>query len=266
MRSRRPAVNNDNDLGRALSELGPLVEWPTTGDLSVRVARFVAATPQPRRRWASAPVPRLAFALAILMLTVVGGTLAWAPAREAVADRLGLPGIDITSRDTLPPVGGQLELGERVSASDARSQAGFPVAPPPESLGAPTTWLLVHPSGAQVSYVYGQTASLPEVGETGAGLLISQLQGTTNDSFIRKLLDPGSTLEVVDTGGSAGFWIAGEPHGFMYVAPDGTFHEERIRLAGNVLIWTRGDVTYRIESALPLDRVLEIARELRAPG
>lgn len=266
MRSRRAAVNADNDLDRALSGLGPLVEWPTTGDLSGRVARRVAAAPQPGRRWAWTPAPRLAFAVAVLVLAVVGGILAWAPARETVADRLGLPGVDITSGDTVPSVGGDLELGERMAVSESQVRAGFPVVSPPESLGTPAAYLLVNQWGAQVSYAYPASTAFPEVGDTGAGLLISQLQGTTNDSFIRKLLDPGSTLEVVDIDGAAGFWIAGQPHGFMYMAPDGTFHEERIRLAGNVLIWTLSDITYRIESVLPLDRVLEIGRELHAPG
>lgn len=258
-------MNAESDLERTLSELGNEVAWPAAAGLSTRVAARVSTMPPYRRRWWSS-APRFAFATAAMLLVIAAGTLAWAPARETIADRLGLGDIEITSDHSLPPAGVELALGERVAAGDAAARAGFPVAPPLASLAGPDVYMLVNPWGAQVSYAYRPTDSLPEVGDSGVGLLVSQLQGATTDSFIRKLLGSGSTLEVVDVGGEPGYWIAGEPHGFVYLAPDGSFHEEEIRLAGNVLIWTRGDVTYRIESALPLDRVREIARDLRPPS
>lgn len=254
----------DPQIESALADAASVVDWPHAEGMSARVAARIAGAPR-RRQWVALPrFPRLAFAIAAVLLAIVGGALAWAPARDTVADRLGLPGIDITTGSKLPPAGSWLDLGERTTPEEASARAGFRPAPPPDTLGSPQTYLLVNPWGTQITYAYPPSGSLPEVGETGVGLLISQLAGTTNDSFIRKLLNPESTLELVDVGGAAGYWIAGQSHAFVYLAPDGTFHEEAIRLAGNVLIWTRGDVTYRIESALPLDRVIEIARHLEA--
>jgi hypothetical protein len=45
--------------------------------------------------------------------------------------------------------------------------------------------------------------------------------------------------------------------------PDGTIVPDTVRLAGNVLIWQRGSLTIRLESALPLRTALRIARTVR---
>jgi hypothetical protein len=38
------------------------------------------------------------------------------------------------------------------------------------------------------------------------------------------------------------------------------------RLAGNVLVWTRGDLTLRLEGNLTRQRALELARSIREPA
>lgn len=142
MRSRQLTMNAESDLERTLSELGNEVAWPAAAGLSTRVAARVSTMPPYRRRWWSS-APRLAFATAAMLLVIAAGTLVWAPARETIADRLGLGDIEITSDHSLPPAGVELALGERVAAGDAAARAGFPVAPPLASLAGPDVYLLV---------------------------------------------------------------------------------------------------------------------------
>jgi hypothetical protein len=48
-------------------------------------------------------------------------------------------------------------------------------------------------------------------------------------------------------------FLSGEPH---VVTPPN-------RLAGNTLLWVRGDTTYRLETALGRDAALRLARSVR---
>lgn len=253
-------MNTDAELERILRELGEQVSWPDASPIASSVARQIAVRrPQQRRRWE----PRqLALAAVIIMAVALGGLAAWPTARETVADRIGVLGIEISGDSQRTPAGSALNLGEHVSLDEAQHLAGFDISTPPAKLGKPDVFILNPAWGTQVSFAFHPTTDLPEVGESGVGLLISELQGSTNDSFIRKFLEEGTTMEVLNVNGETAFWIAGQPHAFVYTAPDGSFHQEDMRLAGNVLLWTADGVTYRIESMLPRDDVLAIAQQL----
>jgi hypothetical protein len=70
-------------------------------------------------------------------------------------------------------------------------------------------------------------------------------------------------VEEVTVGGEPGYWFSGEPHFFTYIDADGQFREERTRLAGNTLIWQRGDLTLRLEGQLPKEEAVRIAESMR---
>lgn len=257
-------MNADADLEQVLRDLGDQIEWPDATHISEVVGREIAMHRHPRRsRWQPR---RLAVAALLVFAIALGGIAAWPSARETVADRLGVPGIEISRESQRAPAGSTLQLGEHVMLGDAQERAGFAISAPPQSLGTPDVYVLSPDWGTQVSFAFHPTATLPEVGDSGVGLLISELQGSTTDSFIRKFLDEGTTMEVVEVRGEVGYWIAGSPHAFVYTAPDDSFHQEDMRLAGNVLLWTAGDVTYRIESMLPRDAVIQIAQQLGPVG
>jgi hypothetical protein len=57
----------------------------------------------------------------------------------------------------------------------------------------------------------------------------------------------------VDVNGAVGVFVAGEPH--LVVPPN--------RLAGNTVLWVRGDATYRLETALGRAGALRLARSVR---
>ena len=58
-------------------------------------------------------------------------------------------------------------------------------------------------------------------------------------------------------------WLTGKPHLFWYTDATGSLTSERIRLAGNTLLWAHGSLIFRLESALSLNQALRIASSLR---
>ena len=94
------------------------------------------------------------------------------------------------------------------------------------------------------------------------GLLLTQFRGYVNQDFLGKTLGPGTSLVPVVVNGEPGFWIEGAAHAFSYpVAGDGR-QEDRVRLAGNVLLWTRNGVTLRLEIAGGQADALRIAESM----
>jgi len=57
----------------------------------------------------------------------------------------------------------------------------------------------------------------------------------------------------VDVDGGFGVFVSGDAH--LVVPPN--------RLAGNTLLWVRGETTYRLETALGRDGALRLARSVR---
>jgi hypothetical protein len=60
-------------------------------------------------------------------------------------------------------------------------------------------------------------------------------------------------------------WIRGAPHVVMFRTRSGRVQDFTTRLAGNVLVWTRGDLTLRLEGELTKKRALELARSITEP-
>ena len=91
---------------------------------------------------------------------------------------------------------------------------------------------------------------------TPAPVLVSQLRASDGGTLLKKVAGMAGTVETAQIdGGPTGIWIAGQQHVVYWLdAPP--------RLAGNVLLWEDGGVTYRIEGKLlTKERALELARE-----
>ncbi len=252
---------------RALHDLGSQLDWPVEPNLVPGFRQRLASQPERRsglaRWWPVASLPRLAWTsvalvvLFALVITVSDST------RSVVADRLGLPGVSISTDPTatLTP-SNDLQLGDHTTLDDALSRSGGGLVMPPDAiLGPPDeVYVLDHDGTVQVSYIYYPRSDLPEVGKTGIGLLISQFQGHTNDSFVQKQIGPNTTVALTDVNGQRAFWLAGEPHVFYYERPDGQIDEETIRLAANVLLWEQNGKTLRIETTLDREQPSESPR------
>lgn len=272
------------DLERALAEAAPFVAYPEQGDLSGLVARRIREGPAPAaHRWIRPslrdllrPVARpvlqpawvkaaVAMALVVALFT---GTMVFSPtARRAVAGWLGLRGVKIEivpspSITPSPSLGAGLHLGERLSLAEIQPQVPFQVLIPAE-LGPPDEmYLRTDLAVDQVTLLYRARPGLPEAATTGAGLLLTEFQATIDSQFIEKKIAPQATLiEAVTVDGQPGYWIEGA-HEVYLLGPDGEPVADTIRLAGNVLLWERGEVTLRIEAAITKAEALRIARSV----
>jgi hypothetical protein len=67
----------------------------------------------------------------------------------------------------------------------------------------------------------------------------------------------------VAVGDGRGFWIEGDAHVFVYRDAAGEIRSDEYRLAGNVLLWEREGLTFRLESALGKEQALRIADGVR---
>ncbi len=108
-----------------------------------------------------------------------------------------------------------------------------------------------------------QPTELPAIPGSNAGLILAQFRADPEEESITKLVSAGIQVISVDVNGEQGYWIAGGPH--VLVFNDGDFAEPT-RSNGNVLIWTDGEITYRLETALNLAEALDLARNLEPFG
>ena len=278
-RSMQLAALDDAGLESMLRASADSVAWPTATpsggpDVAIRVrVRLVAAPPRPSRRtWSSWRPARRALVLALLAL------LALAAIAGAVG--LGLPGLRLTLGDapvspppsitpsatTTPPpgpLGSRLGLGDPVALEEVETVTGLPVRLPADPAIGPPAAVYVDPTrNDQVAFVWAATDALPRTLEPGIGLVLMRFDGTTDDGYHRKLIGEGATARPVTVGGEDGFWISGAPHYFFYYRADGSIVDDTRRWVGDALIWSDGATTYRLESALGMDRTIAIAESL----
>jgi hypothetical protein len=269
------------DLDRALADLATAVEFPPTPDLAAAVAARLeegpAARPSPTarpRRWPGGLTGwrRLAAAGLAVLLLAAAVLVASPGTREAVARRLGLRGIGIQLGGPPPPTVTttpdkrlDLGLGNPVTLEQARGLVDFPVlVPTAPGFQRPDAVLVSEavPPGGRVDLVYRARPGLPASPYTDAGLLITEFRGQPTPEFIKKVANLGM-VEEVTVAGEPGYWFSGEPHFFTYRDRNGTFREEQTRLAGNTLIWQRGDLTLRLEGELSQAEAIRVAESMR---
>ena len=253
-------------LEQALTDLGHHLAWPAEPDLAPAVLEGITGVrpfPVPDRR--RPPRRRIVVLAAATLVLVLGGLVAFSPGiRAAILRFFGLPGVRIEMVETPPPSSpaDELRLGRRVTLTEAAAQVNFELAVP-VVLGDPDR---VHLSGVAyqpiVSMVYEPRSGLPAAEGTNVGAVLSELRATTDQSLIQKLTDSGATVESVDVNGELGYWVEG-PHTVLVLDENGNPVEDRARLAGNTLLWSRGEITYRLEVDVTKDEALRIARSVR---
>jgi hypothetical protein len=200
------------------------IEFPPEPDLSGRVLARLQRPPR-RRTWL---VPVL------VALAILGALFAIPQTRAAILRVLHIGNVEIRRVETLPSATqGPLPLGRRVSLDDARDAVGT-------DLAVPDDYDAVYVSGPFVTFVLAPHVWLLEWGGSGP-------------TIVKKVATPTTRIEEVTVNGAFGFWVQGR-----HVVTRGP---ER-RLAGNVLIWERDGVTYRLEGAVTKERALELARNL----
>ncbi len=244
---------------RLLIELAPDIAYPRTPDLRAAVRRRIEGRSRP---WLAVVLVAAAVAAAIATEAAIAGYLELKGATIQHAPRLPSPSASVSP---LPPgdAGTRLKLGSAYqSVREARQAAGFDVLEP-EALGRPDG---VHytPAPGVVTLVYGPRPGLPATADPEVGALVMEARASVDQMSFGKLAGPGTRVEPLTVNGGQGFWISGAPHGFFFYR-SGAGQPDEFRLAGDVLIWNQGALVIRIESSLPKDRVLEIARTMSPP-
>jgi hypothetical protein len=285
---------SDGDLEAALRGLAPAVEWPAAilsggTDIAAAVRAEVELLPAPGGgrggtarglvgswRWSWRPARRaLVFALvALLAIVAIAGALG-----------LGLPGLriilgeapptpSISVRPSVAPsalatpaaLGASLGLGDALDATDPaalEARAGFPVLLPSDpSIGPPETAWIDDFKGGQVTLLWPTRPGLPATLQPDVGLLISQFRGTVGREFFAKATGSNTIIEPVEVGGHDGYWLTGDPHIFFWEGASGFVDDPR-RWVGDVLLWSDGAITYRLETSLGRDQAIEIAEGMR---
>lgn len=224
-----------------LTRLSEMVEWPeadVAGGAGSRLATDRPAPPQSVPRWAAA---------ALVVVVAAGVLVVSQGARQAVADLLGVVGIEVGFGDI---DGGDLDLdlGRRVNLSEAEAAVDFePLAP--DRLGRPDE-----------IYLAEGTPPILTSRWIGSDVLHTQFAASFDEPVLLKRLGRESDLRPVEVGEAAGIWIEGAPHRLM---DDRGGPDQDARLAANVLAWNTGGVTHRLESTGTLEEALGLATLLR---
>jgi hypothetical protein len=221
-------------------------EWfPPTPLLAERVRARLPARPDPHGRlW------RRVLVVALAALVIAGGALA--------ATLLDLvPGVRLRHAERLPSatLTQPLAAGRPVTLAEAERIVPFTILLPAGLAERPHYFLDRDAAGAAVfTAVYGSG--------TRAELVLTQWRG--GPVLFDKLLGYQARTEYVDVGGAPGIWIEGPEHAVFYLGLAGKERRLAGRLAGNVLVWQRNAVSYRLEADVGRQRALELAASLRA--
>ncbi len=262
-----------------LYAIGREIVYPPTPDVRGRVSVRLRQKPSHGfgLRLLGRPAPlRVALAVLTAIIVLAGVALALVPSsRDALAEFFGLRNIRVIQVDGTPTPATGTPAAERqlmgaVALDEARRMVDFPILLPtyPEGVGAPDRVYVqlltpARPDEVQVVMEYEAMPALGPEAPQGEGRLFTVYSFRTRGAFL-KLTPSKTTVENLSVNGSKAFWIEGSEHFIKFLDEFGRerFEHERV-VTGNTLAWEHGDVTYRLETTLPLEDALKIAESLR---
>jgi hypothetical protein len=229
------------ELERELRLLAAEVAAPPTPDF---VPAVIARIERRRRR------VRIGAALGLAALAL-GVALAVPPARSAVLRLFHLGGVTVERVDTLPAASDRAlgrSLGRRLPLATAERAVGFRLLLP---AGAAPPDARVRNGLASVVLARGDVP-----------FVLSEFRAAGGYDLLKKVVADATQVTPVRVGTSPGLWVAGSPHLLFFVNRRGTFGSVPVLVRGNVLVWQRGGLTLRLQSALGLRDVLALARSV----
>jgi hypothetical protein len=195
----------------------------------------VAWPPAPELRIALAPRRRRRVVVAVALAVSLATAFAVPQSRSAILRFFHLGGVTVVQVDTLPPAQERplsAGLGQPVDDAEAERTLGVPFQPDRHGT------------------LYGRDGFVSTV--LPGPVLLSEF----GSPYLIKKVAVGKVEYVEVAPGVTGLWIAGRPHVVFF--PDAS-----PRLAGNVLVWIKGNVTFRLEGrGLDEASALRLAREL----
>jgi len=200
---------------------------------------------------AGRPFPWRWVALAAAVIALVAA-FSVPSARTSILRFFHIQGATVERVETLPPAqersnaGG---LGRRASVREAERLLGFRLVLPPLD-AEPAVHLLDGVLATVILRVDGRPVLLSEYAARDYGLL-------------KKSVGEKTLVEPVRVAGQPGLWLEGPPHTLTYFSSSGEFREKTVKIHGNVLLWTRGPVTVRLEGRISKRQALRLAGQVR---
>jgi hypothetical protein len=248
------------DLEHALTDLAEHLDHPAGDQLAADVRRRLS-TPTPiaeRRRNRG----RVLLVAAAVFVVIAPAVTAIPPTREAIADWLGIGGVEIRRTNQPPPTNGSHPVPGQPGApavndaparlADARKRVQFTIRTPGDAS-----------AGALFDVEVDRRAPEGLVALTYERFTLVEVASFPNEMPpLRKFLGPGTTVEFLTVRGRPGAWITGEDHAIGYLNRAGEVVFDTVRRSGPVLLWERGAVTYRIEGIETLTEAQRIAESI----
>jgi hypothetical protein len=226
------------ELERALVQLGRQLDWPAEPDLRSLVRARIQ-----RRRFVRLLV--VSVGLAVVALAIA---FAVPEARSSILRFFHIGAVTIERVETLPAAQERplaAGLGPALTLREAEAQSGVQ--------------LVLH--GAKPQHFYARRGLLATLLRYhGKPILLAEFEGE-QVGITKKLVEAGTDVEPAAIG-SIGLWLSGGRHLLIWETGAGSTGRIRPRLAGNVLIWTEGDRTFRLEGDLDESRMLKLGKQI----
>lgn len=207
---------------------------------------------------------------ALIVLLLLGGLLAVPQVRAALVEYLQIGTIRIflveptftptplpstaTPQPTSTPIASLLDLAGETTLAEAEQQVDFPIRLPtyPADLGQPDAVFLQELDGPVVVLIWLDDAQ--------PGRIRLSLHELGPGTFGEKG-DPGR-IEETQVNGRRAIWAEG-PYILQFRRGNQIDYDLRRLVEGRVLIWTEGEITYRLESDLSMIEAVRVAESLR---
>ena len=272
--SAEPEFNFERWEQRVRETAGAL-PFPPSPNLQARLRSSTMPALQQRQSRAIA-IRRTAFA-AMLVLLIAVFVIAVPPARAAVLQWLRLGAVQITLQEPTPAptetpsptpelaegtptvrptitpraLSSVLDLGGETTLEAARRNMRFPIKLPayPPGISSPDAVFLQDFGDQTVLLVWVDPAQPRRV------TLALHILGP--NAFVEKVKP--RKLQDARVNGRPALWASGE---YLLQSRNGDVNLRRL-ITGNTLIWRDGDITYRLETDLPVEEAVKIAESLR---
>jgi hypothetical protein len=152
------------------------------------------------------------------------------------------------------PLSSVLDLAGETTLAEARAKVSFPIRLPayPADLGAPDHVFLQDLGGPMVVLVW--------MDGTQPGRVRMSLHELGPGTFAEKVQPP--VIEATTINGQPAVWTEG-PYLLQFLRGGQVVYETQRLVEGHTLVWTQGQVTYRLESDLTLTEAARIAAALK---
>lgn len=251
-------------LEERLRLLTPAFSYPSTPDFARRERQRLE-----QKQKIKGPQRRLAVGLAVLFIALAAAFLI-TPVRAQILDwfRIGSVKIFFTAPTPTPTssvstgtpaavitptfLESILDLAGETTMQEAREQADFTIAVPtyPEDLNEPDHVFIQVFSGPVVTLVW-----MDPTDPTKVRFTLSESQSA---KAVFEKMEPAS-LQETRVHDNPAVWVDGQ---YLLITRNGETTFSRMIDQGHTLIWTNGDITYRLETDVDLQTAIRIAESI----